>query len=84
LEEEANVQYNTKLEVSIMVLDLDMRGAEKSFLSECEAVGSIQHRNMVQAGGEFKALVYGYMPLMETWTHGCIEKETGEQQVQTI
>jgi Leucine-rich repeat (LRR) protein len=61
-----------KLEVAIKVLDIDMRGAEKSFLAECEALRNIRHRNLVPIitacstvdinGNVFKALVYEFMP----------------------
>ncbi|KAK1618136.1 hypothetical protein QYE76_023653 [Lolium multiflorum] len=70
-----------KLEVAVKVFDLDMRGAEKSFLSECEALRSIQHRNLLPiiracstvdyTGSVFKALLYEYMPNgnLDTWLH---------------
>ncbi|WVZ74623.1 hypothetical protein U9M48_022784, partial [Paspalum notatum var. saurae] len=70
-----------KLEVAVKVLDLDMPGAEKSFLSECEALRNIQHCNLVpivtacstldSEGRLFKALVYEFMPNgnLERWLH---------------
>ncbi|KAK3154629.1 hypothetical protein QOZ80_2BG0193080 [Eleusine coracana subsp. coracana] len=70
-----------KLEVAVKVLNLDMHGAEKSFLSECEALRSIQHRNLVpiitacstvtSEGSLFKALVYEFMPNgnLDSWLH---------------
>ncbi|OEL37252.1 putative LRR receptor-like serine/threonine-protein kinase [Dichanthelium oligosanthes] len=61
-----------KLEVPVKVLDLDMRGAEKSFLSECQALRNIRHQNLVPIitarstvdanGNVFKALIYEFMP----------------------
>lgn len=71
----------TKMEVAVKVFDLHMRGAEKSFLSECEALRSIQHRNLLPiitacsavyyTGSVFKALLYEYMPNgnLDTWLH---------------
>ncbi|KAF0934302.1 hypothetical protein E2562_024763 [Oryza meyeriana var. granulata] len=71
----------TKVEVAVKVFDLDMQGAEKSFLSECEALRSIQHRNLLPIitacstvdinGSVFKALIYAYMPNgnLDTWLH---------------
>ncbi|GJN21587.1 hypothetical protein PR202_gb09074 [Eleusine coracana subsp. coracana] len=44
-----------KLEVAVKVLNLDMHGAEKSFLSECEALRSIQH----QYAGGGRSSTYG-------------------------
>lgn len=70
-----------KLEVAVKVFDLEMRGAERSFMSECEALRSIQHRNLLpiitacstvdSTGNVFKALVYEYMPNgnLDTWIH---------------
>lgn len=70
-----------KLEVAVKVLDLDMHGAEKSFLSECEALRNIQHRNLVpivtacstvdSEGNLFKALIYEFMPNgnLDRWLH---------------
>ncbi|PUZ76559.1 hypothetical protein GQ55_1G300500 [Panicum hallii var. hallii] len=70
-----------KLEVAVKVLDLDLRGAEKSFLSECQALRNIRHRNLVPIitacstvdgnGNVFKALVYEFMPNgnLDSWLH---------------
>jgi serine/threonine protein kinase len=58
-----------------------MRGAEKSFLSECQALRNIRHRNLVPIitacstvdanGNVFKALVYEFMPNgnLDSWLH---------------
>ncbi|KAM0833682.1 hypothetical protein ACQ4PT_064109 [Festuca glaucescens] len=71
----------SKVEVAVKVFDLDMHGAEKSFLKECEALRSIQHRNLLpiitacstvdNTGNVFKALVYEFMPNgnLDTWLH---------------
>jgi len=71
----------SKMEVAVKVFDLEMRGAERSFLSECEALRSIQHRNLLpiitacstvdNAGNVFKALLYELMPngSLDTWLH---------------
>ncbi|CAN6252332.1 unnamed protein product [Urochloa humidicola] len=71
----------TKLDVAVKVLNLDMRGAEKSFLSECEALRNIRHRNLVPIitacstvdinGSVFKALIYEFMPNgnLDSWLH---------------
>lgn len=67
--------------IGVKVLDLDQRGALKSFTSECEALQQIRHRNLVKIltacstidreGKEFKALVLEYMPngSLEEWLH---------------
>ncbi|KAM0832844.1 hypothetical protein ACQ4PT_064642 [Festuca glaucescens] len=71
-----------EIDVAVKVFDLEMRGAERSFLAECEALRSIQHRNLLpiftacsaidNRGHVFKALVYEFMPngSLDTWLHG--------------
>ncbi|KAK4422145.1 putative receptor-like protein kinase [Sesamum alatum] len=67
--------------VAVKVLKLQIKGADRSFLAECEALRSIRHRNLVKIltscssldfqGNEFKALVYAYMAngSLEDWLH---------------
>lgn len=71
----------TKMEVAVKVFNLEMGGAEKSFLAECEALKSIQHRNLLpiitacstvdNTGNVFKALIYEFMPNgnLDAWLH---------------
>ncbi len=71
----------SKVLVAVKVFNLEMRGAERSFLAECEALRSIQHRNLLpiitacstvdHTGNVFKALVYEFMPNgnLDTWLH---------------
>ncbi|PKI74283.1 hypothetical protein CRG98_005340 [Punica granatum] len=68
--------------VAVKVLDLQQKGATKSFIAECEALRNIRHRNLVKvitccssidsARNDFKALVYEFMPnsSLEKWLHG--------------
>lgn len=70
-----------KVEVAVKVFDLEMRGAERSFITECEALRSIQHRNLLSIitacstvdndGNVFKALLYEFMPngSLDRWLH---------------
>jgi len=70
-----------KVEVAVKVFDLEMGGAERSFLKECEALRSIQHRNLLSivtacstvdnTGRVFKALVYEFMANgnLDKWLH---------------
>nr|TKW40297.1 hypothetical protein SEVIR_1G236700v2 [Setaria viridis] len=70
-----------KIEVAIKVFDLEMRCAEKSFISECEMLRSIRHRNLLpiltacstidNTGNDFKALIYVVMQNgnLDTWLH---------------
>jgi len=71
----------SKMEVAVKVFDLEMGGAEKSFLKECEVLRSIQHRNLRpivtacstvdNTGIVFKALVYEFMANgnLDRWLH---------------
>ncbi|XP_021675978.2 putative receptor-like protein kinase At3g47110 isoform X2 [Hevea brasiliensis] len=66
---------------AVKVLNLQQRGASKSFLAECKALRNIRHRNVVKIitscssidfqGNDFKALVYDYMPNgnLKKWLH---------------
>ncbi|OIW17335.1 hypothetical protein TanjilG_22447 [Lupinus angustifolius] len=58
--------------VAIKVLNLQTRGGTKSFVAECNALGKIKHRNLVNIltccssvdykGEDFKAIVFEFMP----------------------
>ncbi|KAJ1256496.1 hypothetical protein BS78_K011200 [Paspalum vaginatum] len=58
--------------VAIKVFSLETRGAQKSFIAECNALRNVRHRNMVPIltaistvdsnGNDFNALVYEFMP----------------------
>lgn len=58
--------------VAIKVFCLETRGAQKSFIAECNALRNVRHRNLVpiltacssidSSGNDFKALVYEFMP----------------------
>ncbi|XP_061993597.1 probable LRR receptor-like serine/threonine-protein kinase At3g47570 [Rosa rugosa] len=67
--------------VAVKVFNMLHRGASKSFISECEALRNIRHRNLVKiltacssidfSGNDFKALVYEFMDggSLEEWLH---------------
>uniref|UniRef100_A0ACD6AEI6 Uncharacterized protein n=1 Tax=Avena sativa TaxID=4498 RepID=A0ACD6AEI6_AVESA len=67
--------------VAVKVIDLRQVGASKTFLSECETLRSARHRNLIgvvtccssvdAAGGEFRALVFDFMPnaSLDRWLH---------------
>jgi len=58
--------------VAIKVFNQEIRGAQKSFVTECNALRNVRHRNLVpiltacssidSSGNDFKALVYKFMP----------------------
>ncbi|KAF8100968.1 hypothetical protein N665_0212s0012 [Sinapis alba] len=67
--------------VAVKVLNMQRRGAMKSFIAECESLKDIRHRNLVKLltacssidfqGNEFRALIYEYMPngSLDMWLH---------------
>ncbi|XP_019173866.1 PREDICTED: receptor kinase-like protein Xa21 [Ipomoea nil] len=72
--------------VAIKVLKLQVKGASKSFIAECDALRQIRHRNLAKVisscsgtdynGNDFKAIIYKYMEEgnLETWLHDCSSK----------
>ncbi|THF94965.1 hypothetical protein TEA_024785 [Camellia sinensis var. sinensis] len=67
--------------IAVKVLKLHKCGANKSFVTECEALKNIRHRNLVKTitacssidfkGNDFKALVFEFMEngSLENWLH---------------
>ncbi|CAF2121012.1 unnamed protein product [Brassica napus] len=67
--------------VAVKVLNMQRRGAMRSFMAECESLKDIRHRNLVKLltacssidfqGNEFRALIYEYMPngSLDIWLH---------------
>ncbi|CAL5428634.1 unnamed protein product [Camellia sinensis] len=67
--------------VAVKVLKLHEHGANKTFVTECEALKNIRHRNLVKIitlcssidfkGNDFKALVFKFMEngSLENWLH---------------
>ncbi|GLT61620.1 hypothetical protein SLA2020_343150 [Shorea laevis] len=83
--------------VAVKVLDLQHRGASKSFMVECEALKNIRHRNLIKIitscssidfhGNDFKALVYELIPngSLENWLHSSSqETNNGQSRVQSL
>ncbi|XP_045829499.1 probable LRR receptor-like serine/threonine-protein kinase At3g47570 isoform X3 [Trifolium pratense] len=64
--------------IVVKVLNLQTRGAEKSFMAECKALANMKHRNLVKVltccssvdynGEDFKAIVFEFM------SNGSLEK----------
>lgn len=65
--------------VAVKVMNLKQKGAAKSFVTECEALRNVRHRNLIKIvtvcssidfkGVDFKALIYEYMQCgsLEDW-----------------
>ncbi|CAM0878478.1 unnamed protein product [Alopecurus aequalis] len=59
------------IDIAVKVFNLETRGAQKSFIAECNALRNVRHRNLVPIitacssidsnGNDFKALVYEFM-----------------------
>ncbi|CAM0878642.1 unnamed protein product [Alopecurus aequalis] len=59
-------------QIVVKVFNLETRGAQKSFIAECNALRNLRHRNLVPIltvcssidsnGNDFEALVYEFMP----------------------
>jgi serine/threonine protein kinase len=76
--------------IVVKVLNLQQKGASKSFMAECNALRNIRHRNLVKiltccssmdySGNEFKALVYEFMAngSLEKWLHQDLDNEINQ------
>ncbi|XP_010257102.1 PREDICTED: putative receptor-like protein kinase At3g47110 [Nelumbo nucifera] len=79
--------------IAVKVLNTQQRGASKSFMTECEAVRNIRHRNLIKIitacssmdlnGNDFKALVFEFMPngSLEEWLHPGEEKNSQSRKL---
>jgi hypothetical protein len=64
--------FHDRIVVAVKVFCLETKGAQKSFIAECNALRNVRHRNLVpiltacssidSKGNDFKALVYEFMP----------------------
>ncbi|XP_058181818.1 probable LRR receptor-like serine/threonine-protein kinase At3g47570 [Rhododendron vialii] len=75
------ILHENEKAIAVKVLNLEQRGASKSFVAECEALRKTRHKNLLKiitvcssvnhAGEDFKALVFEYMPngSLEKWLH---------------
>ncbi|XP_078151724.1 putative LRR receptor-like serine/threonine-protein kinase At3g47570 [Carex rostrata] len=77
----ASMSLGSANTVAVKVLNLEQHGALRSFLSECEALRNVRHRNLIKilsvcssldhGGKDFKALIFEFMPngSLETYVH---------------
>ncbi|XP_073138548.1 uncharacterized protein [Henckelia pumila] len=80
------------LSIAVKVLNLEIKGASKSFMTECNALRGIRHRNLLKLlsvcesidfqGIDFMALVYELMDKgsLEKWLHDDYAQEEGHPQ----
>ncbi|XP_074336284.1 uncharacterized protein LOC141673438 [Apium graveolens] len=79
--------------VAVKVLHVEIRGAKKSFLAECETLKNIRHRNLIKIitacsstdfeGNDFKALVFEYMTngSLDNWLHPSLSHRGNERNL---
>ena len=79
--------------VAIKVLNLQTKGAPKSFMAECNVLRNVRHRNLLKIlsccssinynGDEFKALVFEFMTngSLDMWLHPMIDSEYQSQNL---
>ncbi|KAK2968948.1 LOW QUALITY PROTEIN: hypothetical protein RJ640_029755 [Escallonia rubra] len=75
--------------VAVKVLKLQERGANMSFMAECNVLRILRHRNLIKIitvcssldfkGKDFKALVFEFMPngSLDSWLHPTQAEEQG-------
>ncbi|KAG6538336.1 receptor kinase-like protein Xa21 [Zingiber officinale] len=75
-------------EIAVKVLNLHQKGASRSFMSECEALRNIKHRNLIKIltscsgidfqENDFKALVFEFLPngSLENWIYPKADEAT--------
>ena len=73
--------------VAVKVFSLQMKGASKSFVAECNVLRNVRHRNLIKIltccssinynGDEFKALVFEFMTngSLDMWLHPMVDGE---------
>ena len=73
--------------IAVKVLNLQQKGAAKTFLVECKTLKEVRHRNLMKIlstcssmdfkGNDFKALVFELMPngSLDGWLHPTIDQE---------
>ncbi|KAK2633234.1 hypothetical protein EUGRSUZ_L00183, partial [Eucalyptus grandis] len=82
--------------VAIKILNLAHHGASKSFITECQALRRIRHRNLVKVltvcsgfdfnGNDFKALVYEFMSngSLDEWLHPIASQYTKRSKLSLL
>ncbi|XP_028052818.1 receptor kinase-like protein Xa21 [Camellia sinensis] len=81
---------------AVKVLNLLRHGASKSFVSECEALRNIRHRNLVKLviacstvdyqGHDFKALIYEFLVngSLEEWLHPNPNEDLSNEEIRKL
>lgn len=84
-----SLQHN----IVVKVFNVEVHGATKSFMAECETLRSIRHRNLIKIitvssstdfeGNDFKALVFEFMinGSLENWLHPSLSDQGSERNL---
>ena len=82
--------------VAVKVLNLQHKGALKSFMAKCNALQNIQHQNLVKiltccssidySGNQFKALVFEFMKngSLDVWLHPELDDENQSRNLNLL
>ncbi|CAL5010756.1 unnamed protein product [Urochloa decumbens] len=82
------ISHDQEVVVAVKVLNLQQRGASRSFIAECETLRCARHRNLVKiltvcssidsSGLDFKAIVFDFLPNgnLDRWLHHLWEHGT--------
>uniref|UniRef100_A0A2N9G6U5 non-specific serine/threonine protein kinase n=1 Tax=Fagus sylvatica TaxID=28930 RepID=A0A2N9G6U5_FAGSY len=82
--------------VAVKVLNLEKKGAPKSFVAECNVLRNVRHRNLIKIltccssinynGDEFKALVFEFMTNgnLDMWLHPMTDSGNQSKQLSVL
>ncbi|KAL4597949.1 hypothetical protein ACB092_11G025100 [Castanea dentata] len=82
--------------VAVKVLNLEKKGASKSFIAECNVLRNVRHRNLIKiltccssinySGDEFKALVFEFMinGSLDMWLHPMTDRENQSKDLSIL
>ena len=88
--------HSEERSIAIKVLNLQQKGASKSFMVECNALRNIRHRNLVKIltccssmdnnGNQFKALVFEFMTngSLDFWLHQGLDNENQSRNLSLL
>ncbi|XP_075671989.1 uncharacterized protein LOC142641436 [Castanea sativa] len=82
--------------IAVKVLNLQQKGASKSFMVECNVLRNVRHRNLVKiltccssmdySGNQFKALVFEFMTngSLDFWLHQGLDNENQSRNLSLL
>ncbi|KAM4093813.1 hypothetical protein ACB094_06G147200 [Castanea mollissima] len=82
--------------IAVKVLNLQQKGASKSFMVECNALRNVRHKNLVKiltccssmdySGNQFKALVFEFMTngSLDFWLHQGLDNENQSRNLSLL